>query len=85
MLKDPKKREAYYDKHKTEIEAFKDARDYINTVINGRTDPPPIKDWRKEQQNFTTAKYALCERYYAQQDEIWTVEQLRKFILYLNV
>jgi len=41
MLKDPKKREAYYTKHKTEIEAFKDARDYLNAVMNGRTDPVP--------------------------------------------
>ena len=48
MLKDPKKREAYYDKRKTEIEAFKDARDYVNTVMNGRTDPVPIKDWQGE-------------------------------------
>jgi hypothetical protein len=74
----PKKREAYYDKHKTEIEAFKDARDYIKTVMNGRTDPPPIKDWRKEKEKLTAAKYALCERYYALQDEIRSVEQLRK-------
>ena len=74
----PKKREAYYTKHKTEIEAFKDAREYLNTVMNGRTDPPPIKDWRKEQQSLTAAKYAACERYYALQDDVWSVEQLRK-------
>jgi septal ring factor EnvC (AmiA/AmiB activator) len=74
----PKKREAYYDKHKTEIEAFKDARDYITTVMNGRTNPVPIKDWRAEQTMLTATKYALCERYYALQDEIRSVEQLRK-------
>ena len=56
----PKKHEAYYSKHKTEIEAFKDARDYLNAVMNGRTDPPPIKKWRAEQTKLTTAKYALC-------------------------
>ena len=78
MLKDPKKREAYYTKHKTEIEAFKDARDYLNAVMNGRTDPVPIKDWRAEQTKLTAAKYALCERYYALQDEVRSVEQLRK-------
>jgi len=37
--KDPNKREAYYAKHGAEIEAFKDARDCLNTVMNGRTDP----------------------------------------------
>ena len=45
--------------------------------MNGRTDPPPIKDWRKEQQCLTAAKYALCERYYALQDEVRSIEQLR--------
>jgi DNA repair exonuclease SbcCD ATPase subunit len=76
--KDPKKREAYYAKHSAEIEAFKDAREYLNTVMNGRTDPPPIKDWRKEHERLTAAKYALTERYYALQDEVRSVEQLRK-------
>ena len=77
-LKDPKKREAYYARHKTEIEAFKGARDYLNAVMNGRTDPPPIKEWRAEQTKLTAAKYAACERYYALQDEVRSVEQLRK-------
>jgi len=77
-LKDPKKREAYYAKHGAEIEAFKDAREYLNAVMNGRTDPPPIKEWRAEQTKLTTAKYALCERYYALQDEVRSIEQLRK-------
>jgi hypothetical protein len=74
----PKKREAYYAKHGAEIEAFKDAREYLNAVMNGRTDPPPIKDWRAEQTKLTATKYALCERYYALQDEVRSVEQLRK-------
>ena len=46
--------------------------------MNGRTDPVPIKDWRKEKEKLTAAKYALCERYYALQDEIRSVEQLCK-------
>jgi len=45
--------------------------------MNGRTDPVPIKDWRKEQQSLTAAKFGLCERYYALQDDIRSVEQLR--------
>ena len=73
-LKDPKKREAYYAKHSAEIEAFKDARDYLGAVMNGRTDPPPIKDWKAEQKKLTAAKYAACERYYALQDEVRSVE-----------
>jgi vacuolar-type H+-ATPase subunit I/STV1 len=77
-IKDPKKREAYYAKHGAEIEAYKDARDYLNAVMNGRTDPIPIKDWRAEQMKLTASKYALCERYYALQDEVRSVEQLCK-------
>jgi len=77
-IKDPKKKEAYYAKHSAEIEAFKDAREYLNAVMNGRTDPPPIKEWRAEQTKPTTAKYALCERYYALQDDVRSIEQLRK-------
>ena len=46
--------------------------------MNGRIDPPPIKEWRKEQQSLTAAKYTACERYYALQDEVQSVEQLRK-------
>lgn len=77
-LKDLKKREAYYTKHSAEIEAYKDAKNYLNNLMNGRTDPPPVKEWRKEQQSLTAAKYAACERYYALQDEVRSVEQLRK-------
>jgi len=40
--------------------------------------PPPIKEWRAEQTKLTTAKYALCERYYALQDDVRSIEQLRK-------
>ena len=46
--------------------------------MNSRTDPPPIKGWRKEQQRLTAAKYTACERYYTLQDEVRSVEQLRK-------
>ena len=46
--------------------------------MNGRTDPPPIKEWRAEHKKLTAAKYAACERYYALQDEVRSIEQLRK-------
>jgi len=46
--------------------------------LNGRTDTPPIKEWRAEQKKLTAAKYAACERYYSLQDEVRSVEQLRK-------
>jgi hypothetical protein len=77
-IKDPKKKETYYSEHKKEIEAYKKARDYLKAVMGDRTDPPPIKDWRKEHERLTAAKYALCERYYALQDDVRSMEQLRK-------
>ena len=74
----PKIREAYYAKYKTEIDLFKNARDYINAVMNGRTDPVPVKDWQAEQKKLTAYKFTLCEKYYSLQDEIRSVELLRK-------
>jgi len=53
---------------------FKDARDYINAVMNGRTDPPPIREWSAEQKKLTATKCAACERYYALQDEVRSID-----------
>ena len=50
----------------------------IVELMNGRTDPPPIKEWRKEFDRLTATKFTLTERYYALQDEVRSVEQLRK-------
>ena len=79
-LKDPKKRDAFYAKHSKEIEAFKGAREYINAVMNGRTDPVPIKAWQAEQTKLTAAKRALTERYYGIQGEVRSMELLCKSI-----
>ena len=46
--------------------------------MNGRTDPPPIKEWRKEQAKLTADKYAACERYHALQDDVRSMERLIK-------
>jgi hypothetical protein len=79
-LKDPKKRDAYYDKHSKEIGAYKDASDYFKIVMNGRTDPVPIKTWQAEQKKLITAKFALCERYYGLKDNVRSMELLCKSI-----
>jgi len=74
----PKKRDDFYAKHKTEIDTYKDAREYFKVVMNGRTDPVPIKDWQAEQKKLIIAKFALTENYYGLQDEVRSVELLRK-------
>jgi hypothetical protein len=70
---DPKKREPYYAKHTEAIDQFKEARDYLTAVMNGRKDPPPIKDWKAEHKKLTAYKAKLCEKYYSLQDEIRSV------------
>jgi hypothetical protein len=46
--------------------------------MNGRKDPPPIKDWKAEHTKLTAYKAKLCEKYYSLQDEIRSVELLKK-------
>jgi hypothetical protein len=75
---DPKKRESYYTKHKVSIDSFNEARDYFTAIMNGRENPPPIKDWKMEYAKLTGYKAKLCEKYYNLQDEVRNVELLKK-------
>lgn len=76
---DPKKRDAFYDRNSDEIEAYKDARDYLNTVMTGREgESVPVKAWQDEQAAMNTKRFSLCEMFYTLQDEIRNVELLRK-------
>jgi uncharacterized coiled-coil DUF342 family protein len=75
---DPKKREQYYVKHKTSIDAFIESRDYFTAIMNGRKNPPPIKDWKSEYTKLTDYKAKLCDKYYVLQDEVRNMEQLKK-------
>ena len=43
--------------------------------MSGRTEHPPIKEWRAEHTKLTAAKCTACERYYALQDEVRSIEQ----------
>ena len=45
--------------------------------MNGRTDLP-IKEWKAEHAMLTAEKYALCEEYYRLDDELRSVEALRR-------
>jgi len=46
--------------------------------MDGRTDPVPVKEWQAEQKTLTAAKTSLTARYFALQDEVRSIEQLRK-------
>ena len=73
----PKKRDAFYDKHSERIQLYKDAKSYLDGVMNGRT-TVPIKSWQAEYEKLTADKFSLCEDFYQLKDETRYVELLRK-------
>jgi len=74
---DPKKSDAFYDKHFQEIRLYESAKKYLDAVLNGRKDIP-VKVWRSEQTKLTAERFSLCEDYYRLKDETRSVELLRK-------
>ena len=74
---DPKKSDAFYDKHFEEIQLYESAKKYLNAVLNGRNEIP-VKAWQAEQNTLTTERFSLCEDYYRLKDETRSVEILRE-------
>ena len=75
---EPKKRKAYGEKHAEEIRLYKEATDHIKDVMNGRTEPPPIKKWKEELETLTAERYGLCDEYYRLDDDLKSVDALRR-------
>lgn len=71
---DPKKRDGYKAKHSEEIRLYEEARNYFKGVMNGRKDPLPVKNWKKEWETLTAEKYDLVAEYYNLADEIKAAE-----------
>jgi hypothetical protein len=74
---DPKKRGAFEEKHTEELRQYRDATAYFKAFLNGRTEIP-FKKWRAELETLTAEKYALCDEYYRLDDELKSVETLRR-------
>ena len=74
---DPKKRDAFYEKHSGEIQSYRDTKQYFDAVMNGRTGLP-VKEWTAERDRLTAERFSLCEEYYRLKDETRSVEHLRK-------
>jgi hypothetical protein len=74
---DPKKAEAFYDKHYEAIQEYEAARTHLNGVM-GENKTLSIKTWEKEQKSLTARKFVLCERYYTLQDDVRSIELLRR-------
>lgn len=73
---DPKKRDAFYDKHPEKIELYENAKEYLTAVMNGKTSIP-IKVWKAELEKLTAERFLLCDDYYRLKDEVKNVEVLR--------
>jgi hypothetical protein len=74
---DPKKREAYREKHGEAIEKYRAAKEYLDAVMNGKS-PIPVKEWRKELSDKTAEKHALYDEFYKLRDDVRNVEILRR-------
>lgn len=74
---DPKKRDAFYEKHSKKIQLYDNSKQYLDAVMNGKK-TLPIKTWQAEQVNLTADKFSLCEDFYRLKDEIRSVEVLRR-------
>jgi len=74
-----KKGDDYYDKHSEEIHSYEIANQYLKDTLNGRTDVP-INKWKKEHDELTRKRFALCESYYMLKDDTKDVEILRRSV-----
>ena len=73
------KYEAYHDKHADEIQAYENAVQHFDNVMNGRTQLP-INDWQAEQKKLLAKRYNLCDKFYTLKEEIKSVEVLRRSV-----
>ena len=74
---DPKKKNAFYNKHSEEIRLYESAKSYFEKVMNGR-EALPIKKWKAEHERLTADKFSLFDEYYRLKDEVRNVEVLRR-------
>ncbi len=77
QLKNPAKRDAFYEKHRAELFAFEAANRYLKGVMNGRT-ALPIQVWRDERDALATERKRLYAEYTAIKEEVREVEQIRR-------
>ncbi len=77
QLKNPAKRDAFYEKHSDELFAFESANRYLKGVMNGRAELP-IPVWRNERGALATERKRLYAEYNAIKEEVREVEQIRR-------
>ena len=73
----PRKATTFYSKHSEKIQLYETAKKYLYDVLSGRK-TIPIQKWQAEQKQLLNDRFTLCENYYRLQDEVRSLELLRK-------
>jgi len=47
-------------------------------VLNDKVTTPPVKDWKAELVRLTSERYILCDEYYRLDDDLKSVEALKR-------
>lgn len=74
---EPKNKQAFYNKHSEKLSQFENAKEYFDSVMNGRK-TLPIKEWQKEHKDLLEEKILLSEKFYKYKDDLKNVEALRR-------
>jgi hypothetical protein len=72
----------FYETHRSEIEMFRTAEQYLKGVLQKRYDPkklPPIKKWEDERAAKIAEKQAMYADYHGFKDEVKSAEAIRRY------
>jgi len=72
-----KRRDAFYSKHKKELDSYIKSHEYLTKVLNGKK-VIPAKAWKAEYSKLTAKRYSCSEKYYNLSTEIKSVEQIQR-------
>ncbi len=75
----PNKRDAFFEAHRAELTHYEAARNYLDGVMNGRTDIPR-KAWRAESETLTAEKGSLYAEYTRLKEEVRDAEVIRRCV-----
>ena len=75
----PNKRDAFFEAHRAELTHYEAARNYLDGVMNGRTDIPR-KAWRAERETLTAEKGSLYAEYTRLKEEVRDAEVIRRCV-----
>ena len=73
---DPKKRNKFYERYRSEIELFETVEKYLKKVLNGNK--LPLKAWKAEYAKLTAEKMELYKRYTPIQDQVHNIEIIQR-------